>query len=175
MLESKSQVNIFAFADDLKLLSTNPGVLQDALNKVIIWSKQWQLRFQLQKSEQIYFTPSKYTAQQVHRFAINGEQLNLVNTVRDLGIFLTSDLKWSAQVTNIYNKAIRLVYNVLRSFKSNHLNLYTLIFKTYIRPIIEYNSGIWSPYLITEIRKIESIQKTYTRLVCKKLNISYNN
>ena len=99
----------------------------------------------------------------------------LVNTVRDLGIFLTSDLKWSAQVTNIYNKAIRLVYNVLRSFKSNHLNLYTLIFKTYIRPIIEYNSGIWSPYLITEIRKIESIQKTYTRLVCKKLNISYNN
>ena len=48
------------------------------------------------------------------------------------------------------------------------------MFITYIRPSLEYNSSIWSPTTITNIRAIESIQKQYTKSVCKRLNIKFN-
>ena len=39
---------------------------------------------------------------------------------------------------------------------------------------LEYNSSIWSPTTITNIRAIESIQKRYTKSVCKRLNLKFN-
>ena len=55
------------------------------------------------------------------------------------------------------------------------MKTYIAAFKTYIQPILEYNVSIWSPHKIGEIKIAEQVQKTYTRIVCKKLNIKYNN
>ena len=73
------------------------------------------------------------------------------------------------------SKASILVYTVLRSFKTVKPNTYIQIFKTYIRPLIEYNQIIWSPNLKSEIRLLESVQRKYTRIMCQKLNIPYSN
>ena len=48
-----------------------------------------------------------------------------------------------------------------------------MLYKTYIRPIMEYNVSIWAPQSISDIKLAESIQKTFTRKLCKKLNIKY--
>ena len=47
------------------------------------------------------------------------------------------------------------------------------LFKLYKRPILEYNVSAWMPYQVGDIRRIESVQATFTRLVCRKLNIKY--
>ena len=44
----------------------------------------------------------------------------------------------------------------------------------YIRPILEYNCNAWSPHLISDIKRIESIQAKFTRKLCQSLNIKYN-
>ena len=49
------------------------------------------------------------------------------------------------------------------------------LYKTHIRPILEYNTVIWTPHLITDIRKAESIQRRFTRRLCQKTNTRYNN
>ena len=52
---------------------------------------------------------------------------------------------------------------------------YTTAFKTYVLPLLEYNSSIWTPYHTTLIKQIESPQRSYTKKVCRRLNIKFNN
>ena len=88
-------------------------------------------------------------------------------------IYITDTLKWTQNITNISSKANYLTYNILKTFNTPDINLYILLYKTYIRPIVEYNTSIWTPHLITEIRQIEAVQKRFTRKLCQKLNISF--
>ena len=48
------------------------------------------------------------------------------------------------------------------------------MYKTYIRPSLEYNVSIWSPTTQLNIRAIENIQRKYTKYICKRLNIKFN-
>ncbi len=173
-LEIKTDVNFIAFADDLKLIGTQTLSLQHTLNLVNNWCKEWQLKIQPHKSEYITFA-NKSINQPNTTFQIEGKNIDQVKRVRDLGISLQHDMKWNSQIMKIHSKSIRLVYTVIRSFKSNKASLFLDIYKTHIRPILEYNSNIWNPYLVIEIRKVEPIQKTFTKLICQKSNISYRN
>ena len=76
-------------------------------------------------------------------------------------------------ISKIISKTNILSYNIIRSFTSSNLLLYSDLFKSYIRPIIEYNTAIWSPHLISDIRRVESIQRRFTRLACQKTNTQF--
>ena len=51
----------------------------------------------------------------------------------------------------------------IRSFCSRNLVLMTRVYTTYVRPILEYCSYIWSPYTLYEIDDIERVQSYFTR------------
>ena len=53
---------------------------------------------------------------------------------------------------------------------------YIKIFKTYVKPIIEYGTTVWSPTNIGDINTTENIQRSSSRRVaflCKLLLLSY--
>ena len=72
-------------------------------------------------------------------------------------------------------KAERLIYTILLSFKTNNLDIYKMAYKTYIRPLLEYNTSAWTSNKKGDIDLIESIQRTYTKKVCQRLNLRFNN
>ena len=39
--------------------------------------------------------------------------------------------------------------------------------------LLEYGSVVWSPYLISDIRNIESVQRYYTRQLCRRCSIPF--
>ena len=39
------------------------------------------------------------------------------------------------------------------------------MFKTYVRPTLEYASECWSPYLVKDIKLVESVQKSFTKRI----------
>ena len=55
-------------------------------------------------------------------------------------------------------------------------NIWTLLklFKAYVRPKLEYNTPVWSPYLLKDILAIEKVQKRYTKIVCRRCNIPFS-
>lgn len=164
-------VSILAFADDLKLMSNHPTSLQEALNVIDNWTTSWQLPIQPTKSENITFVfghPGQYD------LSINGADIPKVDVVKDLGISIASDLKWIVYISQIKRKADNLCSLVLRSFQSNHLSNYLITYKTYIRPLLEYNTSIWNPFLISDIKLIESVQRRFTRIVCNRLNLNFS-
>ena len=182
-LESIPQIVPYAFADDLKIISTHPQQLQTSLDTITAWSKLWQLKINPTKSEHIQFT-SRTQPQTQNTYKIDNQTIQRTKAVRDLGICLTEDLKWSVQTSKVHSKAIPIMYTILRSFRTQNPNTYTTLYKTYVRPIIEYNCSIWNPnqYIkyqtpinLSDIRRIESVQTKFTRLLCQKLNINYDN
>ena len=46
-----------------------------------------------------------------------------------------------------------------------------ILYKTLVRPLIDYCSQVWRPYLKKDVNSIEKIQKRYTKMVegCKSL------
>ena len=67
-----------------------------------------------------------------------------------------------------------MCFSSLHSFSSK--NLWTLLkaYTTYVRPKLEYNTVVWSPFLHKDINLIESVQKKFTRHICIWFKISFN-
>ena len=45
----------------------------------------------------------------------------------------------------------------------------------YVNPILEYAGSTWSPSTITNIKKVESVQKRFTKLLKDLLVVDYQN
>jgi hypothetical protein len=68
----------------------------------------------------------------------------ITDSVRDLGLMITPDLKWKKHTQSKISSTLRKWYNFIRVIKSQ--NLYTLchIYKSYIRPTLEFPSVIFN-------------------------------
>ena len=72
------------------------------------------------------------------------------------------------------NTASAHASQILRAFSSRNVMTLHYAFLTYVRPILEYNSPIWSPYFEKDMPSIESVQKKFTRAICIRCNILFN-
>ena len=100
--------------------------------------------------------------------------MDSVPFVKDLGVYVSSNLKWSKHISFICNQAKIVSYRILKSFRTKNIWTFIKLFKTYIRPKVEYNSPIWSPFLSKDINQIEQIQRHFTKIACCKCNIPFS-
>ena len=66
-----------------------------------------------------------------------------------------------------------MVNLIFRSFVSRNIQILVRAFTTYVRPILEYCTPIWSPYLLKDINKIGSVQRYFTRRLFPEKQYSY--
>ncbi len=90
---------MYAFADDLNILSPCVADLQNGLNVVFSWVKEWELLINADKSEHFIIRCKTYTI--VH---LGNQIIPRVETMKDLGVLINDQLKWSAQCTCQQNK-----------------------------------------------------------------------
>ena len=60
-----------------------------------------------------------------------------------------------------------------KCFISRDIATLVRAFTTYVRPILEYGSVIWSPYHVNEIDKVENVQRRYTKRIAGLRDLSY--
>ena len=156
------------FADDTKLFSTDATKLQSSLNNLSTWLNNRQLNLADQKCFSFHISKPSST---LPSFTINNCNIASTSTIKDLGIFISSNLKWTTHVNKIYKNARNSSYHIIKF--SNCRNIWVLIklYKTYVRPKLEHATPVWSPALKKDILKIERIQKDFTRFACRKCNI----
>ena len=82
-------------------------------------------------------------------------------------------MKWSQHIKYICRNAKVCSYQILKTFKTKNIWTFRQLFLTYVRPKVEYNSAVWSPSLKTDIAKIESIQKSYTRTIFLRCGVPF--
>ena len=47
------------------------------------------------------------------------------------------------------------------------------LYKSYVRPKLEYNTPVWSPYLLKNIDAIEKVQRRFTKIICRRCSITF--
>ena len=66
-----------------------------------------------------------------------------------------------------------MVNLIFRPFVSSDVHILVRAFSTYVRPILEYCTPIWSPNLLRDINKIEGVQRYFTRRLFPDKQYSY--
>ena len=164
--------DISLFADDAKVFSTDPDLLQKSLDLLTSWTKNVQLNLAPNKCFTVQIC--KPNRQQPKNFMLDNHQLASTSSIRDLGIHISSDLKWGNHIYSIYNKASVISYQILKTFQCKNLSTLLNLYKIYIRPRLEHNTTLWSPWLKKDILKIESVQRNYTRKIFMRCGISFS-
>ena len=95
------------------------------------------------------------------------------NMMRDLGVVVDSHLCFSEHIANIVRKAHQRANLIHRCFTSKNSDLLVKAFKVYVRPILEFNSPVWSPSLSKDILLIESVQRKFTKRIPSMSGLTY--
>ena len=156
-------VEIFGFADDLKVWSNCPQKLQAALCQIESWCASWQLRVAPQKCLilQIGQGPSP-------TFSLAGANLPYVDSAVDLGFTVDRFLTFSEHCQSLAKKAKSTAYLTLRCFNTGRVAPLVRAYTTYVRPKLEYGTQVFYPVHSKDSEPLERVQKYFTRRIFAK-------
>jgi hypothetical protein len=170
------------FADDTKLfarIDTDEGIesLQVDLDHLQSWSDKWLLKFHpekcsviklgRQKSAGSYFMNKEGTDPEGRKQKV---ELRESEVERDLGVMLDSRLSFKDHVAHSTAKANKVLGIIRRSF--DHLTELTFVqlYKSLVRPLLEYGHCVWQPHSKTLCSEVENVQRRATKL-CEVENV----
>ena len=78
-----------------------------------------------------------------------------------------------ARMTCVCPKAMSILQAIKRSFSSIDRKSFPILYKTYVRPHLEYCVQAWSPYLKKDTLHLEKVQQRATKLVRGLGNLPY--
>ena len=152
------------FADDVTHIVTDPGKSKQRLafktereiQSVTDFEKKWKIRTNPTKFEILSISATKPT--NIH---INGQEINFAKTVTSLGLKIGSR-GFSQHITEKAKRG-KATLNKLNRFKKLPINLKLRLYKTLVRPIMEYPC---IPACITRksnVKKLQVVQNSALR------------
>ena len=82
----------------------------------------------------------------------------------DLGVHMDESLKFEKQISNVVQKANGVLASIRRTFKYINKDSFSVLYKSLVRPHLEYCNSIWNPYMVKDIKLIESVQRHATKI-----------
>jgi len=169
-----NDVEMKLFADDVKLYLEICNELccsqiQCCLDNIFSWCNAWQLKL----------SPSKCAVLSIGYkgfdfcYKINNIAIQHVNSFKDLGITIDQALSFESHINEICGRANQRSALIFKCFTSRDPFLLLKAFITYVRPLLEYASCLWSPFQLHLIDKIESVQRRFTKRFYSLAHFSY--
>ena len=163
------------FADDSKLYgpvkdNRDKDILQDDLNRCAEWEKKWNMEFHPDKCKILHFG----TNNKQHSYNMNGHSIAPHSEEKDLGVTITNSLKWETHVSNCVKKGNRMVGMIKKTFSYMNQDMFLCLYKALVRPMLEYCTEVWNPYLEKDIKALENVQRRATKLVPNISKLSYD-
>ena len=169
-----SAVTLKMFADDAKIYSSvrsesEAEKIQENLEKLQNWSDTWLLRFNAGKCKTMHIGSGNPHCD----YHMGETTLDGTGEEKDLGIYITSDFKSSTQSSKAATKGMNCLRVVRRSFKYINADSFQILYKTYIRPHLEYCVQAWCPWLEKDKQALEKVQRRANKLVPALKNLRY--
>ena len=172
----------YAYADDLKLFASRSrsdsangaGDLQRDLDRLCEISSSWNLRLNSTKCVVMRFgCRPAYESGEDSGYRLNGVMMPLVRSHRDLGVLVDPSLRFHTHVASVVQRANALINQTLRYTVCRSPRFMVTLFVSHIRPIIEYCSSVWNMGFLGDSRKLEALQRRWTREVAGMESLSY--
>ncbi len=127
------------FEDDTKIGNSvisdrDKQSLQEDLRKMSTWSDRWEMPFNVNKCHILQMV----TGDKKYEYEMGGVKLESVHCVKDLGVTITSNFKFSQHCKEAACKANRMLgfINIYFSFKNKDIIL--PMYNSLVRPHLEY-------------------------------------
>ena len=163
------------FADDTKIYDYcyHKNNIQKDLYTLQDWTEKWQLYFNNDKCKCLHY--GRNNPNHDYNFLTNNRP-NIIqdsNSEKDLGVTFDLNLNFDLHINDITKKANQVLGLIKRNFKYMDNKTFILLYKSLVRPILEYGAPIWSPHLLRQSRLIEDIQRRATKLLPEMAHLSY--
>ena len=173
-LEDGVASNILKFADDTKIFRRvqtrqECRTLQDDLNRLDQWSAKWQMLFNQSKCKCLHIG----RANGKEPYEMHNTVLLKTSKEKDLGVTISADWKVSEQCGIAARKGNQLLGMIKRNITYREKNLIIPLYKSIVRPHLEYCIQAWRPHLKKDIDKLERVQRRATKLIPELRILSY--
>ena len=159
------------FADDAKLfcpITKEPSTLQSDIDSYT-WSERWQLPINVGKCKILHI--GKYNPK--HNYYMNGRILEKIETQNDLGVLMDTEIKFHQQTSSAIKKANQILGLIKKILAAKNEENISLLYKTFVRPLLEYANVIWGPIYKGDQKLVEAVQRRATKLISNISNLSY--
>ena len=162
------------FADDTKLyrhVSTSEecSLLRHDLKHIENYFSEWQLNINADKCEVLHLG----FRNRRESYSVSGIRNPDKPTCKDLGITIGENLTFTKHMDTVTRNAYFRIRQCNLRFASRDRDFRVFMYVTYLRPLLEYNTQIWSPHYIQDIEKVEQVQRRFTKFLPGMRNYGY--
>src|SRR5579872_2760917 len=137
------------------------------------WAKSWQLGISIKKCCTMDIaTTNNLTLNYNNK--VDNIDIDSVKQIGDLGIIVDSKLTFSAHIAKIVTTAQQRAAVLYRAFITRDSTFLIIAYKSYILPLVEYCSPLWSPHSVRDILLLESVQRCFTKRIPGLQSMSYS-
>ena len=175
--------HILKYADDLRIFLSAPKTTADILhlrhrmqkdvNSLTHWVQDSGLCFNVQKCFSVTFGLPKGISLPDTAYLITGLPIPSKSTYKDLGVSVCSPLSFNIHIDNVVAKAFSRLGLICKLFHTKSPKSLIRLYKSFVRPILEYACIIWNPSTIEHTNKIERVQKRFCRMFRDIRHLSY--
>lgn len=176
-IRSAISLKFLLFADDAKIFNRinspqDQEELQHTLDSIVSWCTTNSMEINVAKCFVMSFL--RRSNKMTFDYCIEGLSVKTVDKIKDLGVFMTPTLSPHEHLIHVAARASSTMGFILRQskdFKSPQ-TLVTL-YKTLVRPLLEYSSVIWSPYQYGHVEILNRVQTRFIRMLGVRLGYGF--
>ena len=157
---------ILKFADDTKVakvVETEEDVkeMQKIVDELSRWAKRWEMKFNADKCKVMHCGNKNPCA----TYMMDGVELGVIKEERDLGIRVTDTMKPTRQCAIAAKSANFALSQLQRSFHFRRKKDVVPLYKTFVRPKLEFGVAAWSPWTEADVKEMEKVQERLIRML----------
>lgn len=174
-LDNKTTNKILKFADDTKVFGkvskkAEIDSLHNDLEKIMQWSNDWLMPFNTDKCKVLHIGFNNPNV----KYKLGSNEIKAVQEEKDLGIIVSSDLKVTKQCIKASNTANKILGMIRRTISCKNAEIIIPLYKSLVRPHLEYCIQSWRPHLHKDIKLLERVQKRATKMIYENRNLNYS-
>ncbi len=106
-------------------------------------------------------------------YTMNGKTLQDFTQDRDLGIIVEDTLMPTPQCLAACRKGNSILGMMRRKLESRSREVWLPVYRSLVRPHLEYCVQVWAPFYKKDIQALERVQKRATKLISGMRGLSY--
>ena len=181
-LLSSTSSSIYSFADDTHIsscFSSNPlnlsysnvssyrntsaSLLTNDLSTVEMWGNDCRVKFDQRKTTQVVISRKHH--QDPPPVFMSGHELDISSSFTQLGLSVSSNLSWKTHTHSIAKHASQKLGFLSRACGFFSLSQLLTIYKSQIRPFLEYRSHVWGGAPRSSLYLLDKVQSNAIRLI----------
>ena len=144
--------------------------LESDLRDTVDWGKKWLVDFNAGKTQLVSFDQSNNNGS--IDVKMGGSALEEKSSFKMLGLTFSSKLDWGSYIISIAKTASKKIGALIHSMKFLSPEVALYLYKSIIRPCMEYCCHIWAGALSCNLELLDKLQKRICRIVDPSLAAS---